>query len=114
MAPEAVIRSALEFNATRLDSMRRAPPTWGGPEALELQSLLALEFRSMLGRPVAYAANRHEVRDIWIAFVCRKARRSYNSPLFTLYEGREKAFHKALAGFITLALERLPLEASDA
>lgn len=93
---------------TRLDSMTRAPRTWGGPEALEIAMLCTLEFRSMVGRPTAHG---NEVRELWWAFINRKARRAYNSPLWCWYDGKRPGLHDhAVAQFIKLAREQLPLE----
>lgn len=113
-APEAVIAAALAQVHTRLDNMKRCPRMWGGPEALELQALSALEFRSMLARPVALAADHLEVRRVWIGFTQMIVGDFCNRPLWTLYDGREDDFHAAIGEFIDFALERLPLEAPDA
>lgn len=94
----------------RIDGIAKRPRMWGGPEALELQMLQLLEFRSMVGRPVL-ASSPDEVRTLWWSFINEKAGRPFNSPLFVLFDVVDAMeFGKVLGEFADHVRSRLPLD----
>lgn len=95
----------------RIEGIVTRPNMWGGPEALELQMLQLLEFRSMLGRPSNYKQKPEEVRRLWWAFTAIKCGGPYNSPLFVFYKELScEEFSKILGEFADYIRSKLPLE----
>lgn len=54
---------------TRLDTMERAPNTWGSSESMDLQALLLLELRTFVLRRRTYENDPYEARDAYIGYV---------------------------------------------
>lgn len=52
-----------------LDAMAKAPPMFGGPEALEFQALTLIEMRQLVLRPRAMAADPDETHKAYERFL---------------------------------------------
>lgn len=76
----------LSLIESRLDNMIHAPQMWGGPEAVEMQILTALEIRTMCISPNLITEKPRVVIDAYVDFLMKKFPTYGRLPLHQIVE----------------------------
>lgn len=71
-----------------LDDLLAAPGMWGSNEAVEMQFLQLLEFRSLVLQPQEQLASPRRVIDAYSAFVSKRFALSPPRPFFAVAQAR--------------------------
>lgn len=103
----------LAYVQRRIDSIERAPRTWGDNETLEVVMITLLEVRAHIIRPIALEADPYEVRDFWCRETQRIAGENTNWCLESVLKLKGLTDHmpKILGDFARKYLEQFPPEA---
>lgn len=107
-------KEILEYIDIRLDSMTSegAMRRWGKEEALELQVLQLLEFRSLVFRPKAFKENPQEIRRMYSIFKLEYLADDSAIPIWANLKKHKELddLPETLADFVNFVKNELPLE----